>query len=92
MKKCHNPPEEDHFIENIYIALQATNEQLLNCEINTELAGSTFIAVFIYQEKIFCFNIGDSRAILLQQSRTNFCKEDEKEDIKLPQLSHKQSH
>jgi serine/threonine protein phosphatase PrpC len=42
------------------------NQQILDCEINTELAGSTLVAVFIYNQKILTFNVGDSRAILLQ--------------------------
>lgn len=105
MKKFHNPPERDQFVELVYLALQTTNQQLLDCEINTELAGSTFIAVFLYLGKLFCFNIGDSRAILLQQLRTNLRKEEEaskeagqgtgteaSDDTKLPQLSQKQPH
>lgn len=74
------------------MALQSTNQQLLDSEINTELAGSTLVAVFLYLDKILCFNIGDSRAILLQQFRTNFCPENDKEDNKVPLLSHKQPH
>ena len=74
------------------MALQTTNEQLLDCDINTELAGSTLVAVFIYQERIYCFNIGDSRAILLKQVKTNFCEEEDKDEKKLPQLSHKKLH
>jgi serine/threonine protein phosphatase PrpC len=38
-------------------------------DFNTDLSGSTVVAVFVYGEKIFCFNVGDSRAILLS------CKE-----------------
>lgn len=41
-----------------------TNEALLHCEINTELSGSTVVCVFIYLEKLICYNIGDSRAVL----------------------------
>ena len=74
------------------MALQTTNQQLLDCEINTQLAGSTLVAVFIYQEKIYCFNVGDSRAILLKQIKTNFCKEEDNDVKKLPQLSHKHPH
>lgn len=51
------------------MALSTTNTQLLECEINTELAGSTLIAVFVYNERILAFNVGDSRAILMQERR-----------------------
>lgn len=46
------------------MALQKTNDDLLNSEINTELSGSTVVAIFIHEEKIYSFNVGDSRAIL----------------------------
>lgn len=52
-------------IEIIYLALSTTNQQLLDSDINTELAGSTLIAVFVYNERLLAFNVGDSRAILL---------------------------
>lgn len=45
-------------------ALSKTNDELLNSDINTELSGSTVIAVFIHKDSIYSFNIGDSRAIL----------------------------
>lgn len=48
-----------------------TNEDLLNSEINTELSGSTVVMVFIYESKIICFNVGDSRAILIRQVATS---------------------
>ena len=69
MKKFHNPPEKEKLIEIIYLALSTTNTQLLECEINTELAGSTLIAVFVYNERMLAFNVGDSRAIVLQERR-----------------------
>lgn len=31
---------------------------------NTDLSGSTVVAVFIYKGKLICFNVGDSRAVL----------------------------
>jgi serine/threonine protein phosphatase PrpC len=47
--------------------LSKTNKSLLDSDINTELSGSTVVAVFIYRERIICYNIGDSRAILVRQ-------------------------
>lgn len=44
--------------------IRKTNEQLLDSEINTELSGSTFISVFLFNNRIISFNVGDSRAIL----------------------------
>ena len=48
----------------IVCALHKTNQNLLESEINTELSGSTVIAIFIYHNEIICFNVGDSRAVL----------------------------
>lgn len=87
MKKLHNHPEKDKLVELIYLALQNTNQQLLDSEINTELAGSTLVAVFAYHDKLLVFNVGDSRAILLQQHETNICREEETDPSKFPQLS-----
>ncbi len=56
--------------EIIYFCLSKTNQSLLDSDINTELSGSTLVAVFIYDLKIFCFNVGDSRAILVRQILT----------------------
>ena len=92
MKKYHNPPEKEKMVEMICQALQTTNEQVLNGDINTELAGSTLVAVFIYQGRVLCFNVGDSRAICLQQVQTNFSKPDTEEIKLLPRLSHVHSH
>jgi len=36
---------------------------------------------------LLIFNVGDSRAILIQQNETNICKEEDNEPAKLPQLS-----
>ena len=44
--------------------MSKTNDELLNSDINTELSGSTVIAVFIHRNRLYSFNIGDSRAIL----------------------------
>lgn len=41
-----------------------TNNELIECNINTDLSGSTVVAVFIYKGKLICFNVGDSRAVL----------------------------
>ena len=52
------------------------------------------MAVFIYQERVLCFNVGDSRAICLQQVKTPFSssKEESQELKLLPKLSHVQPH
>lgn len=44
-----------------------TNKELLEGDINTELSGSTVVAVAIYNGKMLSFNVGDSRAILIKQ-------------------------
>ena len=48
--------------------MRKTNEALLASDINTELSGSTLIAVFLYRDIIYSFNVGDSRAILVKQT------------------------
>lgn len=88
MKKYHNPPEKDKLIEIITIALSTTNTQLLESDINTELAGSTLVAVFVYNERILAFNVGDSRAILLNEKKNPSFKGSPPEQNSLPQLSH----
>ena len=57
----------------IFVALAKTNQQVLDSDINTELAGSTVVATFIFKTYLLTFNIGDSRAILLQQKSNNYC-------------------
>lgn len=47
--------------------MSKTNNSLLESEINTELSGSTVVVVLIFKQKILCFNVGDSRAILIRQ-------------------------
>lgn len=55
----------------IYNTFVKTNQMLLDSDINTELSGSTVVCVFVYKGEIFCFNVGDSRAILCQKYETN---------------------
>lgn len=55
----------DYLQEELYLVFQKTNQELLDSDINTELSGSTVVAVFIHGSKVFCFNVGDSRAILI---------------------------
>lgn len=45
-------------------ALEQTNRELLEAPINTDLSGSTVVAVLVYNGKLICFNVGDSRAVL----------------------------
>lgn len=67
LKKIVNSPslaEMKSLIETVFLQ---TNQDLLECEINTELSGSTVICIFIYADKILSFNVGDSRAIVIKQ-------------------------
>lgn len=58
--------DENTKIEKLFErSLALTNDELLNSDINTDLSGSTVIAVFIHKEIIYSFNVGDSRAILI---------------------------
>ena len=47
------------------MVFEKTNQQLLESEINTELSGSTVVAIFIHGDRIYSFNVGDSRAIFI---------------------------
>ena len=49
----------------LYMAFQKTNLDVLSSEINTELSGSTVVAIFMHEDRLYSFNVGDSRAILL---------------------------
>jgi serine/threonine protein phosphatase PrpC len=65
MKRKQDRPE--NIIPIITEAFELTNNELLNSEINTDLSGSTVVATFIYDDTLYCFNVGDSRAILISK-------------------------
>lgn len=65
-KHIHQPENIEEIIET---AFARTNQSLLDSDINTELSGSTVVAVFIYGDKMLCFNVGDSRAVLASHSK-----------------------
>jgi len=79
LKKQTSQPEFDKMQEIIYNVFVKTNQSLLDSEINTELSGSTVVAVFEYKNKLFCFNVGDSRAILCYQVENQINENSEKE-------------
>ena len=58
-------PKLEYIQGELYLAFEKTNQELLESDINTELSGSTVVAIFLYQDKIFSFNVGDSRAIMI---------------------------
>lgn len=66
LSKCQTAPEPEAIETLFYFCLKKTNQQLLKSDINTDLSGSTVIAVVIYQNTIYSFNVGDSRAILIK--------------------------
>ena len=75
MKRVSDKPEEKELVEIITQAFETTNTELLASEINTDLSGSTVVAVFVYGQKLFCFNVGDSRAVLLSCTANSWrCK------------------
>lgn len=67
MKKTPTAPTLEEMKQVISAVFLKTNQSLLDCDINTELSGSTVVAIFIYEQKIISFNVGDSRAILVKQ-------------------------
>ncbi len=52
------------------------------------MAGSTLVAVFIYNERALAFNVGDSRAIILNERRNQSFKVIPPEPNSLPHLSY----
>jgi hypothetical protein len=77
LKKLSNAPTVEQLKTIINETLQQTNKELLEGDINTELSGSTVIAIAIYNGKVISFNVGDSRAIMIRQVATE--KADPKE-------------
>ena len=63
--RLRTTPKVEYIQEELYLAFQKTNQELLESEINTELSGSTVVAVFLHDGKAYCFNVGDSRAIMI---------------------------
>ena len=33
------------------------------------MSGSTVVAIFIHEDKLYCFNVGDSRAIIISKDK-----------------------
>lgn len=51
--------------ENIYKAFQNTFQALIKeTQIDTHTSGSTVVSVYIHENKLYCGNAGDSRAVL----------------------------
>jgi serine/threonine protein phosphatase PrpC len=67
LKKTPTAPSIEEMKQIINAVFVKTNQSLLDCDINTELSGSTVVAIFIYEQKIISFNVGDSRAIIVKQ-------------------------
>lgn len=44
-----------------------TNQEILTADFDTNLSGSTLVTVFIHENKVYCANVGDSRAVIGKQ-------------------------
>ena len=67
MKKITNAPTAPELAQLMTSCLSKTNQQLLDSDINTELSGSTVVAVLLFGKTLLSFNVGDSRAVLAKQ-------------------------
>jgi serine/threonine protein phosphatase PrpC len=43
------------------------NEELFNCNIDVRFSGSTCVSLMTLGQKLFCSNVGDSRAIVVKK-------------------------
>jgi len=59
---------EDFSAENFRNAITRgfynTNQEIFTADFDCNLSGSTLISVFIHENKLYCGNVGDSRAII----------------------------
>lgn len=57
----------DSLKQTIDRAIYTTNHEILASDFDTNLSGSTLVTVTIFQNKILCGNVGDSRAVVGKQ-------------------------
>ena len=60
--------KEDPFLirEILWTSFSKTNEELFSSGIDISFSGSTTVALLILNNKLWCANVGDSRAILVK--------------------------
>ena len=51
---------------------QKIQNSLVHSDINASCSGSTLVNVMVEGDEVICANVGDSRAILARQSKSNF--------------------
>ncbi|EGR31955.1 protein phosphatase 2c, putative [Ichthyophthirius multifiliis] len=59
----------DYIKNSILSATKQTNQEIFQSNIDSYLSGSTFVSVFIHENKLYCSNAGDSRAIVGKQTK-----------------------
>lgn len=59
---------DDYSSDNIKNAINrgfyTTNHEIFASDFDCNLSGSTLISVFIHENKLYCANVGDSRAVI----------------------------
>lgn len=51
-------------LEALHRSIEEISKKVLHSNIDTSFSGSTFVGVLIISENLYCFNIGDSRAVI----------------------------
>ena len=69
-----NPLLESNPEKAIYNSIKLLETLLEKSPINLDLSGSTFILVLLIDNKLYCANVGDSRAILSHRTPSFFSK------------------
>lgn len=64
-KKCYERLNNTYFVKQ---ACFSADEKLKRLNIDTKLSGSTGVMIAHIEDKLMCFNVGDSRAIYLNDS------------------------
>lgn len=69
-----NPQLEASPDKALFSSIKILENFLEKSNINLEISGSTFIVVLLINSKLFCANVGDSRAILALRTPSFFSK------------------
>ena len=69
-----NPTLETNPEKALFNSIKLLESLLEKSSINLEMSGSTFIVILLKGNKLYCANVGDSRAIISQRTPSFFSK------------------